>query len=129
MMNISQIAKLTRLSTKSIRFYEQKGLISAPARSASGYRQYSDKHLEELLVIARAKRVGFTLDECKALVNLAMNPETTSAEVRQKAEEKLGEVRKKIQELSVIEEQLEKWVVSCPGDSGHSCPIIDDLKG
>lgn len=128
MMNISQVSKVTQLSSKSIRLYEDKGLISAPIRSVNGYRQYSDSHIEELLIVARAKRVGFTLEECKALVHLANNSETTSAEVKRRAEEKLLEVKAKLEELTVIKNQLEKWVAECPGDSGKICPIMDDLK-
>jgi len=128
MLNISQVSKITRLSAKSIRLYEDKGLISAPFRSANGYRQYSNTHIEELLIIARAKRVGFTLDECKELVNLATSPSTTSAEVKIKTEKKLTEIKKKIKELTQIKDQLEQWVTACPGDSGNQCPIIDSLK-
>ena len=94
-MNISQVSKITRLSAKSIRLYEDKGLISLPSRSENGYRQYKEAHIEELLIIARAKRVGFTLEECKELVGLATNSSTTSAEVKTKAEQKLLEVTKK----------------------------------
>lgn len=126
-MNISQVSKQTQLSAKSIRLYEQKGLISAPLRSENGYRIYSRQHIDELLVIARAKRVGFTLDECKSLVNLAKNPERTSAEVKEKAKEKLSEVNAKLAELIEIKQQLEEWVNKCPGNSGSDCPIIDDL--
>lgn len=127
-MNISQVAKATQLSSKSIRLYEDKGLISLPVRSVNGYRQYNQSHIDELLVIARAKRVGFTLEECKALVQLANSSETTSAEVKRRAEEKLVEVRVKLAELTEIKNQLEKWVAACPGDSSHACPIMDDLK-
>ena len=126
-MNISQVSKQTQLSAKSIRLYEEKGLISAPLRSENGYRTYSRKHIDELLVIARAKRVGFTLDECKSLVNLANNPERTSAEVKAKAREKLDEVNAKLAELNEIKQQLEEWVDKCPGNAGSDCPIIDDL--
>lgn len=127
-MNISQVSKMTNLSAKSIRLYEDKQLISAPTRSDNGYRQYSAQHIEELLVIARAKRVGFTLDECKELVRLASSANTTSADVKRKAELKLTEVVKKLEELTAIKNQLETWIEACPGDSGHQCPIIDELK-
>ncbi len=127
-MNISEVSKTTQLSAKSIRLYEDKGLISAPHRSENGYRLYSQRHIDELLIVARAKRVGFTLDECKSLVSLAKSPNRTSAEVKAKAEEKLVEVKAKLSELTEIKDQLEKWVSECPGDSGAACPIIDDLS-
>lgn len=126
-MNISQVAKLTALSAKSIRLYEEKGLISAPIRTANGYRTYNQSHIDDLLVIARAKRVGFTLDECKSLVCLANDPTRTSAEVKMKAQQKLTEVNRKLAELTEIKQQLELWVSKCPGNHDASCPIIDDL--
>ncbi len=126
-MNISQVAKLTQLSAKSIRHYEEKGLISPPLRGENGYRQYSMRHVEELTVVARAKRVGFTLDECKSLVQLAESPNRTSAEVKAKAQDKLNEVNAKLKELTAIKQQLERWISQCPGDSGSCCPIIDEL--
>jgi MerR family copper efflux transcriptional regulator len=127
-MNISQVAKATQLSAKSIRLYENKGLISKPIRSENGYRQYSNAHIDDLLIIARAKSVGFTLEECKALVHFANDAHTTSAEVKERAEQKLIEVKAKLAELTVIKNQLEKWVSECPGDSGRHCPIMEDLK-
>lgn len=127
-MNISQISNITNLSAKSIRLYESKGIISVPVRSDNGYRNYSQKHIDELLIVARAKRAGFSLDECKALVELAKDSERTSAEVKQKAQDKLLEVNKKLAELNEIKSQLEKWISECPGNAEADCPIIDDLK-
>lgn len=77
-MNISQIAKLTSLTAKSIRLYEEKGLITPPLRSESGYRTYTQQHVDDLLLIARCRRVGFSLDECKAMLTLA-NDQTERA--------------------------------------------------
>lgn len=129
MMNISQIATLTGLSAKSIRLYEEKGLITVPLRSASGYRTYTPQHIDDLLLIARCRRVGFSLDECKAMLTLANDPQRTRAAVRARAQEKLQEVSSKLNELTLIKQQLEEWIASCPGDEGHDCPIIEELKG
>ncbi|MDE1513442.1 MULTISPECIES: Cu(I)-responsive transcriptional regulator [Vibrio] len=127
-MNISQIAKLTELTAKSIRLYEEKGLITPPLRSASGYRTYTQRHVDDLLLIARCRRVGFSLDECQAMLALANNPERTRAAVRARAQHKLQQVSSQLAELSLIKQQLESWVASCPGDEGSECPIIDQLK-
>ncbi|RTZ17253.1 Cu(I)-responsive transcriptional regulator [Vibrio aquaticus] len=126
-MNIGAVSKLTGLSSKSIRLYEDKGLITPPNRSDSGYREYSDQHVQELNLISRAKNAGFSLIECKEFVQLASNPNRKSSEVKAKAKEKLLEVEVKIRELREIERQLKSWVSSCPGDSGSQCPIIEDL--
>ncbi len=129
MMNISDVAKLTGLTAKSIRLYEEKGLIDAPHRGDNGYRIYSQKHIDDLLLIARAKRVGFSLDECKSLVSVANDPQRKSAVVKKKAREKLDQVTKKLNELELIRDQLLRWIDECPGDENSDCPIIDDLTG
>ncbi len=126
-MNIGTVSKQTGLSAKSIRLYEEKGLISPPCRSDSGYREYSEKHINELNLISRAKNAGFSLQECKEFVQLAQNPNRKSSDVKRHAQEKLLEVQEKIAHLKVMEKQLKSWVSSCPGDNNSHCPIIDDL--
>ncbi|EAP92495.1 Cu(I)-responsive transcriptional regulator [Vibrio splendidus] len=126
-MNISEAAKLTNLSTKSIRLYEDKGVITAPFRSENGYRSYDKKQIKELGIVAKARSAGFSLDECRALVELADNPCRESADVKAKALSKLEEVNKKIEDLLVIQKTLKEWVEQCPGDSNSHCPIIDSL--
>ncbi|MGR5231801.1 Cu(I)-responsive transcriptional regulator [Vibrio rotiferianus] len=126
-MNIGAVAKLTGLSSKSIRMYEDKGIISPPTRSDSGYREYSDKHIQELNLVSRAKNAGFSLQECKEFVQLAHNPNRKSSEVKARTIDKLQEVEQKITHLLDIKKQLEGWVSSCPGDAKSHCPIINDL--
>lgn len=126
-MNIGVVAKLTGLSSKSIRLYEDKGIISPPARSESGYREYSDKHIQELNLVSRAKNAGFSLQECKEFVQLAHNPNRKSSDVKARTIDKLKEVEEKISHLIEIKQQLESWVSSCPGDAESHCPIIDEL--
>ncbi|HBC3492619.1 TPA: Cu(I)-responsive transcriptional regulator [Vibrio alginolyticus] len=126
-MNIGAVAKLTGLSSKSIRLYEDKGIISQPARSDSGYREYSDNHIQELNLVSRAKSAGFSLQECKEFVQLAHNPNRKSSEVKARTMDKLREVEEKIAHLMEIKTQLEGWVSSCPGDAESRCPIIDEL--
>ncbi|MFW7523426.1 Cu(I)-responsive transcriptional regulator [Vibrio ostreicida] len=126
-MNIGSVAKLTGLSSKSIRFYEKKGIISSPARSDSGYREYNHHHVAELKLVSRAKNAGFALAECKEFVELANDPRRTSREVKARAEEKLKEIQVKICELKEMEGQLKQWVSACPGDENSQCPIIEDL--
>ncbi len=81
-MNISDVAKKTGLTSKTIRFYEEKALITAPIRSDNGYRHYSAKHVEELTLLRQARQVGFNLDECRELVALFNDPARHSADVK-----------------------------------------------
>ena len=128
-MNIGEVAKKTGITAKSIRLYEEKGIISQPLRLDNGYRQYSNEHIEQLLFIARAKRVGFTLEECKSLALLARDPNRASFDVKIKTTKKLKEIESKLTELHQIKQDLEEWVKECPGDNSHDCPIIKELSG
>ena len=69
-MNISDVAKKTGLTSKAIRFYEEKGLVTPPLRSENGYRSYSQQHLDELTLLRQARQVGFNLEECRELIFL-----------------------------------------------------------
>ena len=128
-MNISDVAKLTHLSPKSIRFYESKKIISVPPRSDNGYRVYSSIQIEQLKLVARARTVGFNLEECKALVQLSGSPQRTSAAIKKKTEQKLADIEQKRKELDIIINQLKQWLKECPGDDGVACPIMDNLTG
>lgn len=127
-MTISDVAKKTGLTAKSIRLYEEKHILKPPLRGANGYRSYSQANINDLMLIARARRVGFNLDECRALVMLANDPKRRSAQVKERAQKKLTEVNKKLVELNEIKAQLEFWIDECPGDDGCECPIINELQ-
>ncbi|PSW13942.1 Cu(I)-responsive transcriptional regulator [Photobacterium sanctipauli] len=126
-MNISEVAKLTGLTAKTIRFYEDKCVISPPFRAENGYRQYSEKHIDELHLIRRSRLVGFTLDESKELLDFSRDPKRRSADVKAKAEQKLVEIDEKIKELLEMKQTLEVLTKQCPGDEGANCPIIEGL--
>ena len=81
-MNISDVAKKTGLTSKAIRFYEEKGLVTPPLRSENGYRSYTQLHLDELTLLRQARQVGFNLEECGELVNLFNDPKRHSADVK-----------------------------------------------
>ena len=127
-MNISDVAKKTGLTSKAIRFYEEKGLVTAPRRSDNGYRTYAKKHIEELTLLRQARQVGFTLDECQELVALFHNPDRHSADVKARTLEKAAEIGRHIEELTEMRQRLLAMAESCPGDEGAACPIIDNLS-
>ncbi|PHM71585.1 Cu(I)-responsive transcriptional regulator [Xenorhabdus kozodoii] len=128
-MNISEIARKTGLSSKAIRFYEEKDLITAPGRGDNGYRYYQQKHIDELILLRQAKEVGFTLEECRELLRLLRNPYRHSADVKTATLQKVAEIEKTILELQKIKEKLLALVAECPGDDGADCPIIEHLSG
>ena len=128
-MNISDVAKKTGLTSKAIRFYEEKALITAPIRSDNGYRHYSAKHVEELTLLRQARQVGFNLDECRELVALFNDPARHSADVKARTLQKVAEIEKHISELGNMRQRLLTLAEQCPGDEGAECPIINNLAG
>lgn len=128
-MNISEVAKRTGLTSKAIRFYEEKGLVTAPLRSENGYRSYTAKQLEELMLLRQARQVGFNLEECREMVQLFNNPQRHSADVKARTLHKVTEIEAHIQELTLMRERLLALAASCPGDESADCPIINDLAG
>jgi MerR family copper efflux transcriptional regulator len=128
-MNISDVAKKTGLTSKAIRFYEEKGLVTAPLRSDNGYRSYTQKHLDELTLLRQARQVGFNLEECRELVNLFNDPARHSADVKARTLQKVADIEKVISELQGMRQQLLALADSCPGDDSADCPIINNLAG
>ncbi|NYU11307.1 Cu(I)-responsive transcriptional regulator [Enterobacteriaceae bacterium CCUG 67584] len=128
-MNISDVAKKTGLTSKAIRFYEEKGLVTPPLRSENGYRSYTQKHLDELTLLRQARQVGFNLDECGDLVTLFNDPARHSADVKSRTLDKVAEIERHIVELQAMRDWLLALAESCPGDESADCPIIDNLSG
>ncbi|NDJ58600.1 Cu(I)-responsive transcriptional regulator [Enterobacteriaceae bacterium 4M9] len=128
-MNISDVAKRTGLTSKAIRFYEEKGLVTPPLRAENGYRSYGQKHLDELTLLRQARQVGFNLEECGELVALFNNPARHSADVKARTLQKVAEIERHIAELSSMRKQLLELAESCPGDDSADCPIINGLSG
>ncbi|MEQ4531672.1 MAG: Cu(I)-responsive transcriptional regulator [Mixta sp.] len=128
-MNISDVAKKTGLTSKAIRFYEEKGLVTPPLRSENGYRSYTAHHLEELTLLRQARQVGFNLDECRELLHLFNDPARHSADVKARTLQKVKEIEAHICELNLMRERLLALADSCPGDESADCPIINNLAG
>lgn len=128
-MNISDVAKKTGLTSKAIRFYEQKGLVTPAYRADNGYRTYHQKQLEELIFLRKARQVGFSLEECQELLHLFHDPSRHSADVKARTLKKVDEIAQHIQALQEMHQQLLALAEACPGDEGADCPIIDNLSG
>ncbi|MBV7387861.1 Cu(I)-responsive transcriptional regulator [Pasteurellaceae bacterium TAE3-ERU1] len=127
-MQINQIASLTGLSAKTIRFYEQKGLIDAPTRNANGYRQYTQAHLAQLAFLKRTREAGFNLQEAKELLQLWLDPQRKSCEVKAKTQDKIALIDAQIAKLQEVKGQLQQLVDICPDNEHSHCPIIDSFS-
>jgi Cu(I)-responsive transcriptional regulator len=125
-MNIGQAAKRTGLPTRTIRYYEEIGLVS-PGRRDNDYRDYGDKEVHELRFVASARALGFSIEQCVRLLALYRDRDRASAEVRDAAREHIAEIRTKIAELKAMERTLAALVDACHGDERPDCPIIEGL--
>ena len=128
-MNIKQVAQITGLSSKTIRFYEDKGLINPPERADNGYRQYNASQIDELLFLHRCRNAGFSLPESKELLDLYLDPSRHSSEIKQRTLEKITQIEQQILKLQEMKQQLESLAAQCPGNAQSDCPITDSLSG
>ncbi len=127
-MNIGDAAKATSLPAKTIRYYEDINLVVAN-RSENGYRNYSEAHIHKLRFVQRARRLGFSIDECRTLLSLYEDQNRASAEVKSIAQKHLMEIEAKLNELQNLQQILSHLIEHCAGDQRPDCPIIDDLSG
>ena len=127
-MNIGDVAEASGLPTKTIRYYEDIGLIR-PMRSENGYRSFSDNDLHKLRFLSRSRALGFSIEDCRALLALYEDNDRASAEVRQIARRHLAEIENKLADLNALRSTLTHLVDTCAGNDKPECPILADLSG
>jgi MerR family copper efflux transcriptional regulator len=125
-MNIGEISDVVGMPAKTIRYYEDIGLV-APRRSENGYRVYGEKDVHRLGFLGRARSLGFSIEECRALLALYADTGRASAEVKAIAEAHLVAIEEKIAALRSMQETLSALVGACAGDDRPDCPILADL--
>ena len=127
-MNIGSVADKSGLPAKTIRYYEDIGLLK-PDRADNGYRDYSAGDLHRLRFLQRSRGLGFSVEECRQLLSLYNDRERESADVKAIARTKLAEIDRKLEELAGLRDMLRHLVDHCHGDHRPDCPIIDGLAG
>ncbi len=126
-MNIGDVAKASGLPVKTIRYYEEIGLVQ-PKRSANGYRVFDDTHLHSLRFLARARTLGFSIEDCRDLLALYQDRDRASADVKSIAQTHLKNIQSKIAQLQAMQDTLGHLVETCTGDDRPDCPILKDLS-
>lgn len=125
-MNIGEAAERSGLPAKTIRYYEDIGLVT-PARSENGYREFREHDLHRLCFLARARGLGFSIAECRTLLELYQDKGRASADVKRIAQGHLGKIDAKIAELQEMRATLTGLVTACAGDDRSDCPILKEL--
>ena len=126
-MNISQAAAESGLPVKTLRYYEDIGLV-APMRQDNGYRDYAEPDLHNLAFLQRSRGLGFSIEDCRNLLALYEDSTRESAQVKQIAQEHLSQIDEKIAQLQSMRNTLAHLVEACHGDHRPDCPILEDLS-
>lgn len=126
-MNISAAAQRSGVPPKTIRYYEEIGLVR-PLREDNGYRSFQDSDVHKLTFLGKARALGFGIDDCRALLALWEDEARTSAEVKRIANGHLSEIDTKIAGLLAMRATLAELIEHCRGDSRPDCPIIKSLE-
>lgn len=128
-MNIGQAAERSGVPAKTIRYYEDIGLITQPVRAENGYRDFSEADVHALRFIARSRGLGFSVREVGELLALYHDRSRASSAVKALAEQAINRIDTKIAELVSMRSTLSDLAERCHGDQRPDCPILDDLAG
>jgi Cu(I)-responsive transcriptional regulator len=125
-MNIGEVSERSGMPAKTIRYYEDIGLIK-PQRAENGYRSFRPSDLHKLSFLGRARALGFSIEDCRTLMALYEDEGRESAQVKAVAEEHLNAIDEKIAQLQSMRSTLAYLVHCCAGDNRPDCPILEDL--
>lgn len=129
-LTIGQLARAAGVGVETLRFYERQGLVPEPERSpSSGYRRYSPQTVRRVRFIRHAKELGFTLKEIQELLELRVDPGSTCADVRRRAEDKLAGIERRLARLERMRSALRSLSERCRGHGPvDECPILEELE-
>lgn len=127
-LTIGQLSRDTGTKVETIRFYEKSGLLPEPARTEGNYRAYEEEHLDRLRFIRRARALGFSLDQVRALMSLSDDRNRSCAAIDQIAKEHRVEVERKIADLQALRTELDRMIEQCGCGIVADCRIIGSLS-
>ncbi|KGB54708.1 Transcriptional regulator, MerR family [Sphingopyxis sp. LC81] len=126
-MKIGELSRRTGCNIETIRYYERIGVLRIPSRSGR-FRSYAEEDARRLGFVRRARELGFTLDEVRALLELAKGGQQACSEVRSVAASHLATVRARIADLQRMEQLLADSVRACDAGDDPSCPLLQALQ-
>jgi len=126
---LGELARLTGTKVETIRYYERIGVLQAPARTGANNRAYAKSDVERLSFVRRARELGVTLDQVRALLRLSDDREQSCAEVDRLAVTQLAEVDRRIADLRMLRQELSDLIGQCRHGTIADCRIIEVLGG
>lgn len=124
---IGELSKRSGVNIETIRYYERARMLVPPPRTASGRRVYGIRDVRILAFIRRARELGFSLEEIRALLRLGGPEKATCREVRTIATRHLEDIRAKLTDLKKLERLLSRTVARCSGKTAPECPVLEIL--
>jgi len=128
-MKIGDAAREAGLPVKTVRYYADIDLVAPQGRSDSGYRDYDIAAVQKLHFVARARRFGFSIPECRELLSLYEDRGRDSGDVKRLAEAKIAALDTRLAELTDLRDELARVAKTCAGDGRPDCPILDRFAG
>lgn len=126
-LTIGSLARRAATKVQTIRFYEQEGLMPAPARTDGGQRRYSRTHADRLAFIRHARELGFPLDAIRELLSLTDRPDQSCARIDHVARDVLSDVEAKIARLESLRGELKRMIRHCGHGRVSDCRVIKVL--
>ncbi len=128
-LTIGQVATAADVNVQTIRYYERRGLVATPRRTASGYRQYTDDAVARLRFIKHAQELGFSLQEIQELLGLRVRHGAACDAVERKTRQKIDVVQQKIRDFQRMKRTLERLAAACAvRQPTAECPILEVLE-
>ncbi len=127
-MKISALASASNVPAKTIRYYEEVGLIEPARRNESGYRQYEESDIATLIFIRRCRELNIAIDDIRQLLDVQQNPKASCATVDGIIDKQLNRIRQTQKELAMLESTLSSLVTSCAHHKIEDCSILQKLK-
>ena len=124
---IGLLSKRTGVNVETIRYYERRGIVPTPPRTASGHRRYDETYARRLRFVSRSRKLGFPLEEIRSLLALIEDREYSCADVKRLALHHAAQATRQISELRALERTLKRMAAECHGDHVADCAIVDAL--
>jgi len=126
-LTIGRLSARAAVNIETVRYYERIGLVPSPPRTEGGHRLYGEAHVKKLIFVRRARELGFTLEEIRALLRLADERPPSCARARSLATTHLADVRGKISDLKRMERVLTETIALCEEGDRPECPLLEAL--
>jgi len=127
-VTIGEAAARSGLAPKTIRFYEESGIIKPVTRGENRYRGYSESDVQTLRFIHGARALGFSLKDVTGLLDLYPTNRRASRDVKRLALKHVADLDRKLAEMTAIRNTIAALAEQCDGNDRPDCPILDGLE-